>query len=259
MIKPVDDVLKITIITAVYNRVKTIAESVNSVKQQTYSYVEHIVVDGASDDGTLSVVQGLAVDVKDFILISEPDNGLYDAINKGFSLSTGDVIGLMHSDDYFADDRVLESVAEAFVDETVDAVYGDLVYVANDDTTCVIRNWIAGEYHPTKIKRGWMPPHPTLFIRRHVIESLGGFDTRYRISADYDAILRYYNQGKIFSKYIPRVLVKMRTGGISNNSIGKIFQKTKEDYLALRRNHVGGLWALTCKNLSKVQQYYKHL
>lgn len=174
---------------------------------------------------------------------------------KGTTCYTGDIIGLMHSDNFFADDEVLESVAKAFDDDNVDAVYGDLMYVNKDDPSRVIRYWQAGEFRPSKLNRGWMPPHPSLFIRRRVIERWGGYDTRYRIAADYDCILRYFGQGQINATYIPRVLVKMRLGGESNRSLAKILCKSKEDYLALRRNNIGGLWSLVLKNVRKGIQF----
>ena len=247
--------MKISVITAVYNRAETIAEAVKSVHQQTYPNVEHVVVDGASSDGTLAILQNLALELNDFILVSEPDKGIYDALNKGMSHSTGDIIGLMHSDDFFADDLVLERVAKAFADDKVDAVYGDLMYVSKDNPSRVIRHWRAGEFRPSKLKRGWMPPHPTLFLRRRVLDRLGGYDTHYQIAADYDCILRYFGQGQINATYIPRVLVKMRLGGESNRSLSRIFRKSKEDYLALRRNHIGGLWSLVLKNVRKIVQF----
>ncbi len=182
--------LKISIITAVYNRANTISSAITSVRHQTYSDVEHVVIDGASSDGTLSILQNIVHEFQEIILVSEPDSGIYDALNKGIALATGDVIGLMHSDDFFADQRVLESVAKAFADDKVDAVYGDLMYVSKDDPSQVIRFWQAGEFLPSKLNQGWMPPHPTLFFRRKVIEQWGGYDTRYQISADYDCILR---------------------------------------------------------------------
>ncbi len=248
--------LKITVITAVYNRADTIAEAVKSVLHQTYPHVEHVLIDGASSDGTLAILQNIDHGLSDFLLVSEPDKGIYDALNKGITSSTGDIIGLMHSDDIFADERVLESVAKAFEDDLVDAVYGDLIYVRKDDPIRVIRFWQAGEFRYSKLRRGWMPPHPTLFIRRRVIEKWGGYDTRYRIAADYDCILRYFGKGQINAIYIPRVLVKMRLGGESNRSFAKILLKSKEDYLALRRNNIGGLWTLILKNISKAKQLF---
>jgi len=213
-----------------------------------------VVVDGASTDGTLQVLQSCLDDRA--ILISESDQGIYDALNKGLALATGDVVGLMHSDDFYADDQVLYSVAKAFADPAVGAVYGDLEYVAKDDTRQVIRRWQSGEYHPRKLAWGWMPPHPTLYLRRGVIERWGGFDTRFRIAADYDAILRYFGQGQIHAVYLPRVLVRMRVGGESNRSLAKIWLKSREDYSALKRNGVGGLGALAWKNLSKLGQFF---
>jgi glycosyltransferase involved in cell wall biosynthesis len=251
--------MKISIITAVFNRADSIADAVRSVQAQSWHHVEHVVVDGASTDGTLQVLQAcLSVPARAGYLatcISEPDRGIYDALNKGLARATGEVIGLMHSDDFFADDEVLASVAAAFADPAVDAVYGDLDYVAKADTSRIVRRWRSGNYSPARLARGWMPPHPTLFLRRSVIERWGGFDTQFRIAADYDAILRYFGQGQIRPAYIARVLVKMRLGGESNRSLGRIWLKTREDFTALKRNGVGGLGALVWKNVGKVGQF----
>ncbi len=246
--------MKITVITAVFNRSHTIAQTIHSVNNQNWPEVEHVVIDGASTDGTLRVLQECLN--AHTVWLSEPDNGIYDALNKGLARATGDVIGLMHSDDFFADARVLERVAAAFADPLVDAAYGDLDYVAKDDTSRIIRRWRSGDYTAAKLARGWMPPHPTLYLRRSVIERWGGYDTRYKIAADYDAILRYFGQGQIRAAYIPHVLVKMRVGGESNRSLAKIWLKTREDYSALRRNGVGGVGALAWKNLGKLGQFF---
>ena len=224
------------------------------MKTQTWQEVEHIVVDGASTDGTVQVLQSCMNDR--VVLVSEPDNGIYDALNKGMARATGDVVGFMHSDDFFADDHVLARVAAAFSDPEVDAVYGDLDYVAKEDTSHIIRHWRSGEYLPAKLARGWMPPHPTLYLRRSVIDRWGGYDARYQIAADYDAILRYFGQGQIRAAYIPHVLVKMRVGGESNRSLAKVWLKTREDYAALRRNGVGGVGALIWKNVGKLGQFF---
>lgn len=251
--------MKISIITAVFNRVDSISDAVRSVQTQSWHEVEHVVVDGGSTDGTLQVLYSClnAFPRSGYhaLCSSEPDRGIYDALNKGLARATGEVIGLMHSDDFFADTEVLANVAAAFVDPTVDAVYGDLDYVAKADTQRIVRRWRSGNYSSAKLARGWMPPHPTLFLRRGVIKRWGGFDTSYRIAADYDAILRYFGQGKIRPAYIPRVLVKMRLGGESNSSLGRILLKTKEDYRALRCNDVGGIGTLFWKNVSKVGQF----
>jgi glycosyltransferase len=244
--------LKISVITAVYNRVATIGEAVDSVRAQTWPNVEHVVIDGASTDGTRELLQARRDEIA--VLVSEPDKGIYDALNKGIAHATGDVIGLMHSDDLYADETVLADVAAAFADPRVDAVYGDLDYVAQGDTNKVIRRWRSGEYTPSMLTRGWMPPHPTLYLRRQVIERWGAFDASYRIAADYDAVLRYFGRGNIRPAYVPRVLVKMRVGGESNRSLARILRKSREDYTALRKNNMGGVAILMWKNFRKVGQ-----
>ncbi|MEM8711370.1 MAG: glycosyltransferase family 2 protein [Planctomycetota bacterium] len=245
--------MKVSIITAVYNRVTTVAEAIESVQSQTYQDIEHVLIDGSSTDGTLGVLESMRDDRS--VLVSEPDKGIYDALSKGMARATGEVIGLMHSDDTFASNNVVQEVAKAFEDPTVDAVYGDLDYVAQNDPSKIIRRWKAGEFTAAKLKRGWMPPHPTLYLRRSVIDRFGGYDTSYRIAADYDAILRYFGRGNLKVAYIPTVLVKMRVGGESNQSIKKIVRKSREDYRALRSNEVGGVTALAWKNLSKLNQF----
>ncbi|NDR56627.1 glycosyltransferase family 2 protein [Aliiruegeria sabulilitoris] len=245
--------MKITVITAVYNRVETIAQALDSVAAQSYGDVEHLVVDGASTDGTLEVVQE-RIHHK-IRVISEPDDGIYDALNKGIAAATGDIVGLMHSDDFFAQNDVLSNVAYIFETTGADAVYGDLDYISASNPAKVIRHWKAGVYTPRKLARGWMPPHPTLFMQRDVLERLGTYDTSYRISADYEAILRWFGKGGVASFYLPEVLVKMRVGGESNRSIERILRKSCEDYRALRSNRVGGVGALAWKNFSKLTQF----
>ena len=245
--------MKISVITAVYNRADTIAQAVRSVESQTWQDVEHLVIDGASSDGTLQALQNCLNDK--LVWTSEPDNGIYDALNKGMARATGDVIGLMHSDDFYADEHVLTRVASAFADPNVDAVYGDLDYVSKYDSQKIIRRWRSCFYRPDLLSSGWMPPHPTLYFRRSLIERLGSFDTRFLISADYDFILRYFGRGQIQSVYIPHVLIKMRTGGESNRSLSKVWLKSREDYAALRSNNVGGIWTLLQKNFGKLRQF----
>lgn len=245
--------IRISVVTAVFNRANTINEAITSVREQSYGFVEHVIQDGASTDGTLELIRQLAASTTSFI--SEPDAGIYDAINRGIRRASGDVIGLMHSDDIFASDDVLTKVAAAFQDPKIDGVYGDLQYVAAHDTNRVIRHWRAGGYHSRLINRGWMPPHPTLYLRREVFERFGLYDPSFRISADYDAMLRYLVKGKINLFYIPEVLVKMRVGGESNGSLGRILRKSREDLRAMRNNGIGGLGTLAAKNLSKLGQF----
>lgn len=246
--------MRISVVTAVYNRVDTIASAIDSVQAQSYCNVEHIIQDGGSSDGTLDVVRNLANSSTK--LVSERDDGIYDAINRGIRSATGDVVGLMHSDDLFASSDVLEMVAHAFEDPSVSGVYGDLQYVTAHDPSKVVRHWRSGEFAPAKLKQGWMPPHPTVYLRRDVFEQHGLYDTSFSIAADYDAMLRYLSGEKVRLRYIPRVLVKMRLGGESNRSMERIIKKSREDYRAIRKNRVGGLATLAAKNLSKIGQYF---
>ena len=246
---------RISVITVVYNRVHTIDQALDSVQAQTWPAIEHIVIDGASRDGTRERLMARAEQLA--VFVSEPDGGIYDALNKGLARATGDIVGFMHSDDFYAHDQVLARVAAAFADPAVQAVYGDLEYVAKDDVTRIIRHWKAGECTLDKLTWGWMPPHPTLYLRRSVYESWGGFDTRFRIAADYDSILRYFVRARINVAYVPEVLVKMRVGGESNRSLARVWRKMYEDYLALRRNGVGGFGALLWKSLSKLPQFFR--
>lgn len=245
---------KISIITATYNRVHSLRQAVQSVQAQTHAPVEHVVVDGGSTDGSQALLAGLLRPGD--VMVSEPDHGIYDALNKGLRLATGEVIGFMHSDDFFADTGVLADVARAFDDPQVDAVYGDLDYVSKNETDRIVRRWRSSGFEVERLRRGWMPPHPTLYLRRRVIERWGGFDTGFRISADYDAVLRYFGPAGVRSVHLPRVLVKMRTGGESNRSLERVLLKMREDHRALKKNGVGGLGALAWKNLSKIGQFF---
>lgn len=246
--------MKFSILTAVWNRAETLPDALKSLDTQSYDNYEHVVQDGASNDGTLELLNG-RTDPR-MRLVSEPDKGIYDALNKATARATGDVIGLLHSDDFFAHRDVLARVAQIFQDTDADAVYDDLDYVSGQDTNKVIRHWVSGTYSPDKLKRGWMPPHPSLFIKRDVITRWGAYDDNLRISADYESILRYFGKGGISAAYIPEVLTKMRLGGASNGSIRRILLKTKEDYEAIRRNRVGGASTLALKNVRKVPQLF---
>lgn len=246
--------MKISIITAVYNNESQIATAIESVLNQTYSDIEYIVIEGGSKDGTMDVVKRFKTRIA--TIVSEPDKGIYDALNKGIKLATGDVVGFMHSDDIYASDEVIAHVAQQFADETVDTVYGDLQYVRKDDPSKVVRYWKSNSFDIEQLKRGWMPPHPTVYLRRSVYEQYGLFDTSFRIAADYDFMLRIFSDNERVSRYIPEVLVKMRVGGESN-SIKNYIRKWNEDYRALQRNNMGGIRVLATKNLSKLKQFLK--
>lgn len=247
--------MKISIITAVRNSRATLADALDSAQAQDHPDKELIVIDGASTDGTLEVLQRYAGRLAH--LVSEPDHGIYDALNKGLRLATGEVVGFLHADDRYADDRVLSRIAAALADPAVDACHGDLRYVRHDDPDRVVRYWRSGAYHRRRLAWGWMPPHPTFYARRAVYQQLGGFDTRYRIAADYDCLLRFLGAGQITCAYIPEVLVHMRVGGTSNRSLRNLLQKSREDYQALRRNQIGGLGTLLLKNVQKLPQFFR--
>jgi glycosyltransferase len=246
--------IKVSIITVVRNRVNVIAHAISSIQDQDYPNIEHVIIDGASTDGTLEIIRQF-IGAKT-ILISEPDSGIYDALNKGIVNSSGDVIGVLHSDDYFSDELVISQVAELFEDPKVDIVYGDLDYVLNADSGRIIRHWVAGEFSQKKLSWGWMPPHPAVFIRRSFMELYGAYDTSYRISGDYDSLLRYFGLGKAKAIYLKRVLVKMGVGGVSNGSLRHLLLKVNEDYRAVKENKVGGIKTLISKSLRKVHQLF---
>lgn len=247
--------LKFSIITACFNSSRTIAEAISSLKSQTWSDVEHIVIDGASSDDTANIAR-LTLGAKD-VLVSEPDNGIYDALNKGIRHSSGDVIGFLHSDDFLANEAVLQQVAEIFLQSNVDAVYGDLLYVNAVNPSRIVRHWRAGEFSRLKLHRGWMPPHPTFFMRRDLYKILGAFNTDYVIASDYESLLRYLSYPSLKVKYIPEVLVKMRIGGASNGSLKQIIRKSREDFSVMKKYGLNPYIALPYKNFSKIPQFFK--
>ena len=246
--------MQISIVTAVYNNFGNVSEALDSILGQSFADIETVVVDGGSADGTLEVLERCRERLG--VLVSEPDRGIYDALNKGILKSSGEVVGFLHSDDLFFDRESVSRIAAAFSDPTVAAVYGDLLYVKKDDTAGVVRHWVAGAYSPEKLRRGWMPPHPTLYVRRAFYERIGLFDIRYRIAADYDWMLRFFTRENPTCVYVPEPLVRMRLGGASNRSLPQIARKSWEDYLALRRNAVGGAGTLFMKNLRKLPQFF---
>ena len=246
--------MKISIITITYNSAKTLPRALASVLGQTYSDIEHIIVDGASTDGTLELIQSYAKNHTNVKWVSEKDNGIYDALNKGIRMATGDVIGFLHSDDILYSPDSIEQIAAAFESTHADVVYGDLQYCNGDK---VVRRWKSNAFYPRALKFGWMPPHPTVYVRREVYEQIGPYDDWFRISADYDMMLRIFTAG-YKTHYIPEVLVSMETGGASNKNTKARLSKTQEDYLVLKKNHVGaGLLTVACKQLRKIRQFLR--
>lgn len=221
---------------------------------QDYPDIEYIIVDGASTDSTLDIVRRYGDRIA--VLVSEKDKGIYDALNKGIALATGDVVGFLHSDDFFTDDRVLSRIAEAFVKRSLGAVYGDLNYVLKSDTTKIVRRWHGGSFKRSKFRNGWMPPHPTFYMRREHYLSLGSFDLKFSIAADYDSMLRYLWTNSISATYIPSVLITMRIGGKSNQSLLNVLKKSKEDMVAMIGNGIPPVRGFLLKNLFKIQQFF---
>ena len=297
--------MKVSIITATYNCEESVADAIDSVLSQTYENIEYVIVDGASSDRTIEIIKEKTVGVQQLKFVSEPDTGIYDALNKGIAMATGEVIAFLHADDIYASSCVITDVVNVFLSTnltnetnclsknesstelqshqdglpntehgtpntehgtrnteygtpntvTIDSVYGDLEYVKKDDVSKVIRYWQSGDCTEKKLKSGWMPPHPTFFVRREVYEKYGVFDTKLRIAADYDFMMRVLYKHTISTAYLPQVLIKMRLGGESNRSLKNIICKSKEDLQAMKNNDMGGVFALLMKNLSKIKQF----
>jgi len=218
---------KISIITVVYNNEKTIVDAIQSVLNQSYPDIEYVVIDGGSKDKTVHWINSFKDQLGYFI--SERDRGLYDAMNKGIRASTGDVIGILNSDDLYQDFDVINTVMEQFnIDPELDILYGDLVYVKSDDTNKIIRNWKSKPYYKKFFENGNVPPHPALFVKSNVYKSVGMFNLDYKLAADYDLMLRMFKKNNFKTKYINKVIVKMRLGGATNQSYTNILNQNKE-------------------------------
>jgi glycosyltransferase len=248
-------IMKVSVIVSVFNSEKTVSDAIDSILSQSYSNIECIVIDAESTDRTRSIIQdyGDKIDV----FVTEPDNGIYDGLNKGILLATGDIIAFLHSDDVYADKAVVSDVVSLFGND-IQGVYGDLVYVDRVNTGKVFRYWRSGIFSTSLLNKGWMPPHPTLFLRSGIYQQYGIFDTSFKIAGDYDFMLRILKDDTTI-KYLPKLLYKMRVGGESNRSIKNILYKTKEDLRAMRKNGIDKPFlALFYKNISKLIQLVKH-
>jgi len=250
------DAVKISIITAVYNREKTIAQAMDSVLSQDYPDIEYIVVDGMSNDGTDDVVR--RYDDRLAVSIREKDAGIYDALNKGVRAATGDVIGFLHADDFLASSQSVSRIATVFRDPNVDGTYGDLQYVDASDPTRIKRFWVAGDYRASRFRWGWMPPHPTVYLRRDLYSRYGGFRQDFQIAADYELLVRMMVKHQIRMRYLQEIVVKMRVGGKSNASLRNRLTANREDRLAWKVNDLspppGLRWM---KPMRKVTQFAK--
>ena len=244
--------MKVSIITATYNSAITIADSIRSVQQQSYQNIEHIIVDAVSEDDTLTIVNAMHHGV----LVSEKDKGIYDAMNKGIALANGEIIGILNSDDYYADDSIIEKVVRLFEATDCDAVYGDLLYIDADDASKIKRKWIAGKHSKQSFLFGWMPPHPTFFVKKNIYDQHGVFNLQLGSAADYELMLRMiYKQG-IKVSYLNEVIVKMRTGGVSNKNLQNRLLANKNDKKAWLINDLKPYWfTIILKPMRKIVQF----
>ena len=245
----------ISVITVVNNGAATIADTLLSVASQSYPHIEHIVIDGASTDDTLKIIHKHASQIT--VIKSEPDHGMYDAMNKGLAMATGDIIGFLNSDDVYADSRVLDEIASVIENKNVDACYGDLVYVDRIDVCKVVRYWKSQPYRDGLFEKGWMPAHPTFYARRWVYDKFGGYDLAYRYQSDFELTMRFLAIKKISSAYIPRVLVKMRSGGASRG-LRHILMGNIEAYVACRRHSLRVTPLFIAKKIfSRIPQFFR--
>lgn len=244
--------LKVSIITSCYNREATIQSAIESVLAQDYPNIEYIIVDGASKDNSMAIINRYANRIS--TIISEPDRGMYEAINKGIRAATGDIIGLLHSDDFFyAADTLSRMVAE-FEKTQADFIYGNGLFVDAEDTSQIVRNWISGTYTKSKVRRGWLPLHPTVYIRRECFSKWGLYDESFKIAADSDFLVRYLYETDLKVAYLNEYIVRMRMGGLSTDR-KRMKQKWGEDMRLYRAHGFNPYWALSLKIASKVPQF----
>ena len=228
--------MKVSIITVVLNQKKYIQSSIESVLNQSYADLEYIIIDGGSADGTIDIIKKYSDKISKYV--SEPDQGIYYAMNKGISLATGDIIGFLNADDFYADKSVIQNVVDVFNKNSVDSCYGDLIYVKRDDISRTTRNWKSGAFSLEKFKKGWFPPHPTFFVKRDIYNKFGNFNTAFKFSADVELMIRFLCKHNISTYYIPEVLIKMRDNGESNKNYLNISKSVWECYKALRINGI---------------------
>jgi len=245
--------MRISIVTAAYNSAKTIKQTIDSVLSQDYPDIEYIVVDGASKDGTVDILKSYGDKIR---WISEKDSGIFEAMNKGVKMATGEAVGIVGSDDFYPDNQAISKVAQAFKESKADSVYGDLHYVDNQNVDKVVRNWKSGPYNRNRFLNGWMPPHTAFFLKKSAYDTYGLYETSMPNASDYELMLRMLYKHNISSFHIPAVLMKMRNGGNSNDSIQKRLIANREDRRAWEINDLSPRWyTLYAKPLSKVFQW----
>jgi glycosyltransferase involved in cell wall biosynthesis len=245
--------LKISLISVVFNAENTIDRCLESVVRQKFNNVQHIVIDGGSTDGTIKIIEKYRENIS--VFISEPDNGIYDAMNKGISLADGDIIGTLNADDYLADDNILNDVANSFARQNIHILYGDLDFI--DPNGNVVRKWRSGRYRSGLFNWGWMPPHPTFYCKKELFQKLGGYKLDYGSAADYELMLRFIHGYKANVFYLDKVLIKMFIGGISNKSLNNRVKALVYDLKAMRNNDIlFPLITVIFKPLRKIMQFF---
>ena len=246
--------VKLSIITCTFNSSEFIQDCLKSVSNQSFSDVEHVIQDGCSSDDTIKLIHDVDHDIVK--VFQEPDHGIYDAMNKAINHSKGEIIGILHSDDLFSSDSILQEIMIKFSDPSVNVVYGDIVFFdGRADEKKIKRYWRAGEFHRKKLKFGWMPPHPTMFIRKSFLLEAGVYNTDYSIAGDYEAFLRWSKREDFKCLYFPAVVTEMRLGGVSTR-LNSFWAKSVEDYRAIRENNIGSIFTLVYKKLAKIPQVF---
>jgi glycosyltransferase involved in cell wall biosynthesis len=246
--------LTVSIITISHNSIETINNTISSVLSQTYKNIEYIIIDGASVDGTIDLIQSFGKKIS--IFLSEPDNGIYDALNKGIKLATGDIIGILNSDDFFHNDSVIERVVAAFMHQETDAIFGDVVFVNPLNTSKVVRHYSSKHFSTARFKFGFMPAHPSFYVKRSIYEKLGYYKTDYKIAADFELLIRFMFVHKIRCRYLEFPLVSMRMGGVSNKSVLSNIILNKEIFRACKENGIRtNYFFIYSKYLTKIFEY----
>lgn len=247
--------MKVSIITICFNSVETIEDTIGSVLSQDYKDIEYIVVDGGSTDETLEILSRYKNRISR--IISEPDEGIYDAMNKGIRLATGEIIGFLNSGDIYMSESVAGQVVDSIQANDTDCCYGNLELVSKEDPEKTVRKWVSQPYQDSLFKKGWHPPHPTFFVKKSVYDKYGFFDLSYSIASDYELMLRFLQKYSISSCYIPTTLVRMRIGGKSNKNLCQIIRANIECYRAWKKNGLTiSPFIMLRKPLSKVRQYF---
>jgi glycosyltransferase involved in cell wall biosynthesis len=249
--------MKVSIITVALNNAEYIETCIQSVINQAYENIEHIVIDGGSTDGTIDVIKKYEDKIN--VWISEPDNGIYDAMNKGINIASGEIVGILNSDDMYHHPFVINKVKTIMDNPSNDACYGDLIYVYRDNIDSVVRYWKSCQYKKSLLKKGWVLPHPTFFVRKKIYEKYDVFDLNYPLAADYELIVRFLSRFKIRTEYIPEIMIKMRTGGATNKSLTNIIKQNLEIFKACKKNNLEIFYPLflTNKFINRVQQFYR--